>query len=87
MLLLLLLLLLLQCWCSTTSSISKVETVYDPTKIHPSRKLVYQWADGKKTKAVKLENFTTDKNQDIYSYDDRLLDKLTQQVQGLLIES
>ena len=49
---------------TNVSSISKFETIYCLTKIHHSKKPVWQWAEGKKTKAEKLEDFTTDQNQD-----------------------
>ena len=37
---------------------------YYLTKLHPSRKPVWQREKGKKTESEELEDFVTDKNQD-----------------------
>ena len=51
--------------------INKVDTISCLTIIHPSmlKKSSVEWAErGKKTESEKLEDFTGNENQDIYSY-------------------
>ena len=51
----------------------KFVVIYCLTKIHPSRKPVWQWAQRGKENRERLENFTGNENQDIYSSYGRLV--------------